>query len=78
MKVLFDYKCNKCGSVQERFVSPDVKFMICKKCEGTSEKQLAAPRSKLEGITGAFPGAYHKWADDHEKRAKKRTLTERE
>lgn len=76
MKVLFDFKCNKCGNTQERFVNPDTKLMICKQCEGVSEKQLAAPRSKLEGITGAFPGAYHKWADDHEKRAKKRALQE--
>ena len=74
MKVLFDYKCTKCGNIEEKFTNPENIHMICSKCGGVSEKQLSATRCKLESVTGAFPGAYHKWTKEREERARKDAL----
>lgn len=64
---VFDFKCDD-GHVFERFVPSDTTKAICPECGKVGLKQLAAPRCQLEGITGAFPGAYHAW---ERKRAEK-------
>jgi len=59
MKTLNDYKCLRCDAVQERFT--DAAFMTCT-CGGVMDKQRGMPTVRLEGITGAFPGAADRWA----------------
>jgi len=58
MKV-FDYKCNDCGKVEERFVTvhgdTDESFPVFRcECEGIMTKQLSAPTAVLDN---SFPGA---------------------
>jgi hypothetical protein len=64
---VYDYKCES-GHVYERFQSDDDLVDICPQCGKLSMRQLCAPVARLEGITGAFPGAYHAW---ERKRAEK-------
>ena len=58
--ILFDFKCSA-GHVSEHLVHRTTEKVTCPVCHSDAVKQIAAPRSKLEGITGSFPGAYAKW-----------------
>jgi len=62
--ILFDFKCSA-GHVSEHLVHRTTEKVTCTVCHTDAVKQLAAPRSKLEGITGDFPGAYAKWERNH-------------
>lgn len=77
MKLLRDFLCPVCNKSTERYIDSETRMITCE-CGNDAARVIGMPRVKLEGITGAFPGAYHKWATDHEKRAKKRALQERE
>lgn len=61
---VFDFLCPE-GHVTEHFVEPGIEEVQCA-CERLAKRQLAAPRAKLEGITGAFPGAADKWKRNRE------------
>jgi len=65
----YDYKCTLCGAVEEHLVRDNkVMFVTCKACGETgATRQLAAPRSKLDGLDPGFPDAYDKWTRQHEK-----------
>lgn len=69
-KALFDFYCEDCGSTHERLVYPELTESLCG-CGKMAKKALCAPRCKLESVTGAFPGAYHKWANEREARGRK-------
>lgn len=56
---VFDFKCPN-DHVSEHFVENETAVQ-CPECDQLALRQLAAPRAKLEGITGAFPGAADKW-----------------
>jgi len=68
--ILFDFKCTGCDAVAEHLVSSDTKVVRCKDCGSDANRLIPAPRCKLEGISGDFPGAAIKWAKDHERAAK--------
>lgn len=70
MKIMRDFKCQVCHKVTERFIDSEVMEISCE-CGGEARKVIGLPTVKLEGISGDFPGAYHKWADVREKRARK-------
>lgn len=57
---LFDFVCSE-GHTTERFVDSEVRLSTCD-CGKASNRIVSAPNVRLEGITGAFPGAYDKWA----------------
>jgi len=59
---VYDFRCPR-GHVEEHFVDSTVMQNQCA-CGALAERQIAAPRAKLEGITGAFPGAADKWERD--------------
>ena len=63
--ILFDFKCSA-GHISEHLVHRTTEKVTCPVCHTDAVKQLAAPRSKLEGITGAFPTASDRWATMHE------------
>lgn len=74
---VFDFRCPE-GHVTEHFVGSDWREGDAVRCSHAefggkltpcgkpAMRQLAAPRAKLEGITGAFPGAADKWQKDRE------------
>lgn len=69
MKV-FDFQCEQ-GHINEAFVRNDeLGDRPCPDCGGNSSRMIAAPRTVLDPISGAFPGATMKWARDREQKIK--------
>ena len=63
----YDYKCPECGTTEEELVKDNtVMYVKCPTCHTLAARQLAAPRSKLDGTDPGFPDAYNKWANQHE------------
>lgn len=69
MKILNDFKCAD-GHVTEALREDSVTAIVCSHCGKEAIKALAAPRSNLEGFTGAFPDAYERWAKVRAERLK--------
>jgi hypothetical protein len=65
MKLMNDFECEN-GHISEHFVDHSINRVQCPHCDLLATRKLAAPRSKLEGITGAFPTASDRWAMVHE------------
>jgi hypothetical protein len=59
MKRIFEFVCPE-GHITERLVDSEVRTVLCS-CFSEAERIVSAPQIKLEGITGAFPGAYDRW-----------------
>lgn len=57
---VFDFECVE-DHVTEHFVASDIDAVACPICGQRATKKLSAPRAKLEGITGDFPGAHLAW-----------------
>jgi putative FmdB family regulatory protein len=70
MLIVSDYECMTCGEVFEKFAKRDADVQ-CISCGGKTKKCVTAPRFKLEGVSGDFPGAAMKWTREHQKAAKK-------
>jgi hypothetical protein len=61
MKIMSDFKCAD-NHVTEALREDSVRTIVCPHCGKDAIKVLAAPRSKLEGFSGAFPDAYDRWS----------------
>lgn len=67
---VWDFRC-VAGHVSEHFVEKETCAVRCPECDQLALRQVAAPRSKLEPFTGAFPGAADKWVRDREDHMRK-------
>lgn len=65
---MLDFECT-CGKTTEHFIESNTQDINCE-CGSKAIRVLATPTVKLEGLTGAFPGAYSKWADIREANAR--------
>jgi putative FmdB family regulatory protein len=75
MKMLmYDYYCYKCDKNFEALRKlEDRDLASCPTCHDTCRKIPSATRSKLDPISGDFPGATAKWEKNHiEKLAQER------
>ena len=68
---VFDFRCPQ-GHVTEHFVDDEIREVQCH-CECMAERQVAAPRSQLDGCSGHFPTAADAW----EKRRESKMAQER-
>ena len=59
MRRLFEFACDE-YHITERLVDDSVRAITCQ-CGKNADRIVSAPNIKLEGITGAFPGAYDRW-----------------
>lgn len=59
MRRMFEFACS-CGQVCEKLVDDTIREINCE-CGLKAERIMSATNFKLEGITGAFPGAYSRW-----------------
>jgi predicted nucleic acid-binding Zn ribbon protein len=74
MKVLNDFRCNKCAST-EYFVDNDNSTTNCRVCGNVATKVISAINFQLEGRSGDFPTAADKWVKKREqKMAQERKL----
>lgn len=69
MRQMFDFVCSACDAVTERYIDSDVRSLVCE-CGHEATRVIGMPTVKLEGITGAFPGAAEKWARVREDNAR--------
>lgn len=69
MKMLRDYLCKSCGAVTEKYIDTTITEIDCS-CGDKAHRVIGMPSVRLEGISGAFPGAHHKWAQIREDNAR--------
>ena len=60
MKKLFDFLCVN-GHITEAYRDDSERTITCPECGKDAIRLVSAPQVKLEGFSGAFPGAYDKW-----------------
>ena len=66
MRVIADFKCNV-GHVCELFIDNSVREADCPDCGKLAKRVISPVRTKLDPISGDFPGATMKWARMREK-----------
>jgi putative FmdB family regulatory protein len=59
--ILFDFLCNSCANEFEELVDKDKLVCECPECGSEATRQISAPRVKLDGCSGHFPGEALKW-----------------
>ena len=64
MKILFNFLCRDCKNTFEKYTEY-TQVTECSSCGGQADKLITAPTVKLEGISGAFPGAYYQFEKKH-------------
>ena len=60
MRRMFEFVCED-GHISEALVDETVRELACRACGKHSTRIVSSVRCNLEGITGAFPGAYDAW-----------------
>ena len=60
MRRMFEFACED-GHISEALVDDTVRKISCRACGINSTRIVSSVRCNLEGITGAFPGAYDAW-----------------
>jgi hypothetical protein len=60
MRRMYEFKCED-GHISEALVDDTIRELSCRACGKPSTRIVSSVRCNLEGITGAFPGAYHSW-----------------
>lgn len=60
MKRMFEFMCED-GHTFEKLIDDNIRSVKCIYCDTHATRVVSAPRVNLEGITGAFPGAYSRW-----------------
>lgn len=75
MKRIYEFACSE-GHISEAYVDSEYRTIRCRTCDNTATRIVSKPLVKLEGVTGSFPGAYHKWERKrNEKIAQERKLS---
>lgn len=62
MRRMFDFLCAE-GHESEHFIDDSIRTVACPACGKDANRLVSSPQVKLEGITGAFPGAYDRWSN---------------
>jgi len=65
-RMLFDFMC-KDGHSTEHFVDSDTRESTCKECGQPATREVSAPRTCLDPLSGDFPGATMSWAEKRNK-----------
>ena len=69
MRRMYEFMCAD-WHVTEHLIDDSHRTALCKECGANAIRILSTPRIKLEGITGAFPGAADKWVKDRAEKLK--------
>lgn len=70
MRTIRDFCCGDCGTISEKLMATECRTVECPECGGNATQLMSMPTVRLEGITGAFPGAAQKWARVREDNAR--------
>jgi hypothetical protein len=76
-KRIFEFTCQN-GHIFEAYVDSEIRTTQCKGCDNLADRIISKPLVKLEGITGAFPGAAMQWERKRNEKIaqERRTATE--
>jgi hypothetical protein len=66
MRLLYDFKCSD-NHVTEGYVSSDITVHPCGVCANQAHRIISPVRSRLDPLSGDFPGATMKWATNRQK-----------
>ncbi len=69
MKRLYDFRCEPCDLVTEEYTEYKT-TSTCPSCGGETTKTIGTPHVKLDGTSGAFPGAAIRWERMHRRGSK--------
>jgi putative FmdB family regulatory protein len=69
--ILFDFECPNCGNIFEELVHKDKLTETCPECSSEASRMISAPRVKLDGCSGDFPGEYLRWERIQREKVKK-------
>jgi len=69
MRIIYDFKCPD-GHTTESLVNREDKTAKCKECGATAQRIISPIRSKLDPISGDFPGETIRWLNKREKQMK--------
>lgn len=76
MRKIFNFTCRECNEHFEKLIEY-TQSTECPSCGGQADKVITAPTIKLEGYSGAFPGAAMQFDKKHrEKLAQERKLAD--
>ena len=77
MRVLNDFRCDKCGTTKEYFLDNNARYVDCLDCGGVAEKVRAVPNFHLPGNDPAgFPTAADKWVKKREQKMREEAKTD--
>lgn len=68
-RYLFDFVCSD-GHTTEALVNSDDHTAACTVCDKPAQRQVCAPRAKLDGTSGHFPSAADAWVKRRERHIK--------
>lgn len=74
MRRMFEFVCED-GHISEALVDETVRELACRACGKESTRIVSSVRCNLEGITGAFPGAYDAWERKRSEKLKQEKKT---
>ena len=74
MRRMFEFVCED-GHISEALVEEDCRELACRACGKHSARIVSMVRCNLEGITGAFPGAYDAWERKRSEKLKQERKT---
>ena len=60
-KMLFDFQCSECNTVEELFVTSDTQHYTCADCTGVMNRVISGTSFVLDGTDPGFPTAYAGW-----------------
>jgi len=64
---LYTFQCSSCNNLFDE-LTEYTSTLNCPQCGGIATKTLNTVNVKLEGISGAFPGAYYAWEKKHKQK----------
>jgi putative FmdB family regulatory protein len=62
MRMLFDFKCNDCGTVTEAFVDKQDMHLLCPECHGSADRMISPVHGRV--INPAAGGKIERWEAD--------------
>lgn len=74
MRRMFEFVCED-GHISEALVDDTIRELSCRACGKPATRIVSMVRSKLEGISGAFPSAYDAWERKRSEKLKQERKT---
>jgi len=68
-KRIFEFVCVE-GHITDAYIDSETRITKCIECGNSASRIISTPMVKLEGVTGAFPGAAMRWEQKRNEKIK--------